>query len=150
MSESCPEQNTLDGVVNEDYACLVCLQFRSNIVLACAFSHRICEDCLKQIPNPVCPMCRDPILKDHRGNHIVDRTANQAVLSARVKCRNNGCDFVGSYEGLLEHEKSCEFRKVACKYSKCFGCTWTGEQREQERHEKTLMHTEIFYSQRLK
>ena len=114
------------GSVNvEQYVCAICLDvwYEPRRMSACV--HVFCWDCvlrfyrslIRQGRTPVCPLCRT----EFRSDTLRRVTPALGLLVARLwrRCHNHGCNEVYRIHNTRNHERSCRFAVVTCRWDNC-------------------------------
>ena len=105
-------------LISDDYICSICHGIIKDAVsLICG--HTYGNKCINNwIKNKnKCPICRLYINK----NEILKCTLlNLKINGLDIKCKynNNGCNFIGTFNNINNHEVDCDYRKVECNFCK--------------------------------
>ena len=113
----------VDGPVNDDWTCPVCLGLLKNPFLTECCGHHFCNECINTVPQRVCPLCRT---YPFRG--IIDRRFQRELNEAQVYCRlrPQGCEWAGRLGHLETHlnmgelSGQCRYVSVICPNNNCY------------------------------
>ena len=111
--------------------CPVCYHTLTESVFQCTNGHLICNSCLDQIQNPVCPSCRCDLSEPIRCRPI-----ELMLQSVPLPCEY-GCGFSGVESARTKHTKEdCPNCTVDCYWYDCSpsNCGWQGDMKELKQH----------------
>lgn len=90
-------------------------------ILQCPEGHMICRQCFSGLPADstmatlLCPICRKPY---PGGEGVRNRGMEGMLAKIDLSCRH-GCGFHGKLAEMVQHERNCMKRKVACPNYLC-------------------------------
>ncbi|XP_074631365.1 TNF receptor-associated factor 6-like isoform X1 [Acropora palmata] len=112
------------SLVDEDFICQIChLPLKQAILTRCG--HRFCNECLNEYfrrlknrkQNPECPCDREKI--DTEKDIFPDKASQRKILSYKVKCPSDGCQWTGELRDVETHEESCIYKIIECTHYCC-------------------------------
>lgn len=147
----------IDDKIKEDITCSICtFVYNNTVMLECG--HIFCVDCVQNIKNNRCPLCRGYYTKTHTIKEFdkiiyskidkllmncIDCEKKHTVQENCIKenCRIKRCKFCNyKVDDILEHfNKGCEYI-VKCKYDICYAY---GYKKTIHEHEKKCGHRYI-------
>jgi len=152
-------QNNLQKLDLKQFECSICFEYME-VPVRCggtSCSSRFCNSCLQRVlreeisnrnsqqPNnnsedpaaassqtAKCPHCRTNF---NQSTIQVDQTLQQQIhdVTSTITCPFQGCNTEIQISKLKQHEESCPYIRMKCKYSD-WGCKWTGRQMDLESH----------------
>lgn len=153
-------QNNLQKIDLKQFECSICFEYME-VPVRCggtSCSSRFCNACLQRVlreeisnrnsqqPNnnneedpaaaasqtAKCPHCRTNF---NQSTIQVDQTLQQQIHDATctITCPFQGCNTEIQLSKLKQHEESCPYIRMKCKFSD-WGCKWTGRQMDLESH----------------
>ncbi len=152
-------QNNLQKLDLKQFECSICFEYME-VPVRCggtSCSSRFCNACLQRVlreeisnrnsqqPNnnnnedptaasqtAKCPHCRTNF---DQSTIQVDQTLQQQIhdVTSTITCPFQGCNTEIQLSKLKQHEESCPYIRMKCKYSD-WGCKWTGRQMDLESH----------------
>ena len=140
------------------FECAICFEYLNVPVYCGSCPVRFCKGCLEKVivqdlqrsataaaeaaaqynnttpaqPSARCPHCRTPI------NHIQFDYTLQSEMNAcskSIQCPFEGCEAALTLKDLSNHEKSCLFLPLKCRYHQ-WGCEWSGTLSDLPSHEE--------------
>ena len=140
------------------FECAICFEYLNVPVYCGSCPVRFCKGCLEKVivqdlqrsataaaesaaqynnttpahPSARCPHCRTPI------NHIQFDYTLQSEMNAcskSIQCPFEGCEATLTLKDLSNHEKSCLFLPLKCRYHQ-WGCEWSGTLSDLPSHEE--------------
>ena len=114
----------LNGPVEEDWKCPVCLELLNNPFLTECCGHHFCERCINIIQQQrnECPLC-----KEYPVRGIINKCLKRNINEAKVYCmlRPQGCDWTGELGNLNSHlsvgqqHGQCKYVIIPCPNDTC-------------------------------
>ncbi|XP_031571408.1 TNF receptor-associated factor 5-like [Actinia tenebrosa] len=100
--------------VPEEYVCNICF-FAMWKPVQTKCGHRFCKDCLKEANKrkkpQQCPEDRQELRKQ---DVFDDKATERQILSLKIKCPNNGCQWLGELGDLKDHTCTPTSRNLKC------------------------------------
>ena len=122
--------------IDKDVECPICYEVVDRPASCGSCAARFCFDCLKRAvgDSNSCPSCRKEI---RTVMHIQPDFSFYTRLNKTGKqtrqCTYPNCGKVLHLSIYREHERSCEYKPMKCKYA-AYGCIWKGARKDLEAH----------------
>ena len=135
-------ESKLSRAQEERYKCPICFGILLIPSSCGSCSSHFCYACLRQVcesapanTEPRCPTCRSSLdMEEVVPNIALHHEIMRFLDQNKATCSYQGCQHECSPLKISEHEATCGYCRLRCKYAS-MGCSWTGLRKDLADHE---------------